>query len=63
MGKMADANGDGVVTKDEFVAGALARFDAGDTNHDGSLTPAERQAAHAAMKAQWQAKRAAKPAA
>jgi hypothetical protein len=63
MGRMADANKDGTVTKDEFVAAALARFDAGDSNRDGSLTPAERQAAHAAMKAKWQANRAAKPAA
>ena len=63
MARMADANKDGVVTKDEFVAAALARFDAGDANHDGSLTPAERQAAHAAMKAKWQANRPAKPAA
>lgn len=59
MGRMADTNKDGVVTKDEFVAAALTRFDAGDANHDGSLTPAERQAAHAAMKAKWQAKPAA----
>lgn len=63
MGRMADANKDGTVTRAEFVAAALTRFDAGDSNRDGSLTPAERQAAHAAMKAQWQAKRAAKPAA
>jgi hypothetical protein len=63
MGRMADANKDGTVTKAEFVAAALTRFDAGDTNRDGSLTPAERQAAHAAMKAKWQAGRPAKPAA
>ena len=44
LGKM-DANGDRVITRDEFVAGALARFDAADANHDGKLTPEERRAA------------------
>ena len=33
MGLMADANHDGVVTKAEFVAAALRRFDEADTNH------------------------------
>lgn len=37
-----------VVTKAEFQTKALARFDQADANHDGKLTPAERQAAHAA---------------
>ncbi|HEY4070269.1 MAG TPA: hypothetical protein VGM04_01775 [Sphingomicrobium sp.] len=31
---------------------ALARFDSMDVNHDGKVTAAERQQAHAAMKAQ-----------
>ena len=47
---MADANKDGAVTKDEFAAAAATRFDSADTNHDGSLTPAERQSAHQAMR-------------
>ncbi|WP_419807369.1 hypothetical protein [Sphingomonas sp.] len=34
----ADANGDGVVTKDEALAQAAQRFDRMDTNHDGKLT-------------------------
>jgi hypothetical protein len=51
-GKM-DANGDGVVTKAEFHAPALAMFDRTDTNKDGTVTPEERQAARAA----WRAKR------
>jgi hypothetical protein len=47
-GRMAggmDANGDKVVTRDEFIAGALKRFDAADANKDGKLTPEERRAA------------------
>ena len=40
-----DANGDRTVTRDEFVAGALKRFDAADANHDGKLTKEERLAA------------------
>lgn len=45
----ADANHDGVVTRQEFVAAALKRFDAADTNHDGKVTLAERRAAFRAM--------------
>lgn len=37
----ADANGDGVVTRAEFLAQAGARFDRMDANHDGKLTPDE----------------------
>ena len=46
-----DANGDRAITRDEFVAGALRRFDAADANHDGKVTPEERRAA---MKARMQ---------
>lgn len=53
MVRMADANKDGVVTKDEFVAAALKHFDEMDANHDGTVTPAERKAAMAAMRAKW----------
>lgn len=45
----ADANGDGTVTRAEVIAQAQARFDAMDTNHDGTVTPEERSAARAAM--------------
>ncbi|MCX9148480.1 EF-hand domain-containing protein [Erythrobacter sp. WG] len=48
-----DANGDGVITRDEFGARALARFDAADTNRDGTVTKEER-AAH------WEARKAAR---
>lgn len=40
-----DANGDHAITRDEFLAGALKRFDAADANHDGKLTPEERRTA------------------
>jgi len=37
----ADANGDGVVTRAEWIAAANARFDKFDTNHDGKLVVGE----------------------
>jgi hypothetical protein len=44
--KSADANGDGKVSRDEFMAAAAARFDKMDGNKDGFLTPDEMKAAH-----------------
>ncbi|WP_374146670.1 EF-hand domain-containing protein [Sphingomonas sp. 28-63-12] len=40
----ADANHDGTITRDEFLAAATKRFDKVDANHDGKITPEERQA-------------------
>jgi hypothetical protein len=40
-----DKNKDGKITADEFRGPQLAAFDKLDTNHDGSLSVAERQAA------------------
>lgn len=57
MMSMADANHDGMITKDEFMAAAMKHFDMADTDHDGKLTKEERQAAHAKMKAEWMAKK------
>lgn len=57
MARMADADGDHAVTRDEFSASALRRFDAIDANRDGSVTPAEQQAAMAAMRARMSAGR------
>jgi len=54
IGRMMDGNGDGKVTKDEFMAGTLRRFDMMDANHDGQLTKAERQAAFEAMRARME---------
>ncbi len=59
MAKMADTNGDGAISRDEFVAAAVKHFDGVDTDRNGTITPAERQAAHASMKAKWQARRGA----
>jgi hypothetical protein len=42
----ADANGDGRVTRDEFLANAAARFDRLDTNRDGALTGDDRRGHH-----------------
>ena len=40
-----DANRDGKVTLEEFRAPEVAKFNKIDTNHDGTVTPAELQAA------------------
>ncbi len=42
MMRMADANGDGVVTRDEYVAATDARFARMDSNGDGVLDESER---------------------
>jgi hypothetical protein len=57
MGHMGGPDHDGVIARDAFVAGELKRFDAADADHNGTLTPAERQAAHKAMHDNWQARR------
>lgn len=53
----ADANGDKVVTAEEFQTASLARFDKMDANKDGTATKAEMEAARNAMKAERKAKR------
>lgn len=62
MMKKADTNGDGAVSKAEFVAAHLARFDASDANKDGTVTKEERRAAFEAKREQWKQQRAAKQA-
>ncbi|MBO9623027.1 MAG: hypothetical protein J7500_09985 [Sphingomonas sp.] len=42
----ADANNDGVITREEVLAGVDARFAKADTNKDGQLSAEERRAAH-----------------
>jgi Ca2+-binding EF-hand superfamily protein len=44
-----DKNGDGVVTRDEFLSHPSALFDKLDANHDGKLTKDELAAAHEHM--------------
>lgn len=58
----ADTNGDGAVSKAEFVTASLARFDAADANKDGTVTKEERRAAFEAKREQWKQDRAAKAA-
>ena len=41
MGRRADPNGDGVITRDEYRARALQRFDRMDANHDGRIDRTE----------------------
>ncbi len=48
--KQFDANGDGKITRTEFVDAPTTIFDAADTNKDGLLTKAERSAAVKAAK-------------
>lgn len=48
---MADANKDGAISKDEFLAAHAKHFDQADANKDGKLTPEERKAAHEKMRA------------
>ena len=36
-----DPNGDGVITRDEYRASAMARFDRMDANHDGKIDRTE----------------------
>jgi Ca2+-binding EF-hand superfamily protein len=40
-----DTNKDGMVSAEEYRNGTLAQFDAADTNHDGTVSQAEAQAA------------------
>ena len=41
MGRRADPNGDGVITRDEYRARAMERFDRMDANHDGKIDRTE----------------------
>lgn len=54
MMQNADANSDGSITKAEFTAAALARFQQSDTNGDGQVSTEERKAHHEQMRAKWQ---------
>lgn len=46
----ADANGDGVITRQEVIDEAAQRFDRMDLNHDGKLDQGEMQAAGQRMR-------------
>ena len=60
MIRMADADKDGAVTKAEFRARMLQRFDRLDANHDGIVTRDEAKAARDNMRQQWQSRRDAR---
>jgi len=57
MVRLADADKDGTITKAEFQAAALQRFDRLDGNHDGTVTRDEAKAARDNMRQQWQSRR------
>lgn len=55
--EMQDANKDGVVTEDEFVANAKKRFAELDTDKNGKVTKEEMDARRDEMKKKWEARR------
>jgi Ca2+-binding EF-hand superfamily protein len=57
MVRLAYADKDGTITKAEFQAAALSRFDRLDGNHDGTVTRDEAKAARDNMRQRWQARR------
>ena len=54
-----DANSDGSISKDEFVAHSTKRFEGMDGNKDGKVTKEEITAHYEAKKAEWKAKKEA----
>ena len=59
MIRLTDADKDGAITKAEFQAAALARFERLDTDKDGTVTRAEAKAARDSMRQRWQVRREA----
>lgn len=51
MFEAMDSNGDGMVSKDEFMAAHMQRFEKMDTNADGNVSKDEIEAHRAAMRA------------
>ena len=60
MGRMADANKDGAVSRDEFLAAQGKRFEMMDTDKNGTVTAEERQAARAKMREHMRGMRGAR---
>jgi hypothetical protein len=60
MARMADANKDGAVSRDEFLAAQTRRFEMMDANKDGSVSGDERKAARAKMREHMATMRAGK---
>lgn len=57
MTRLADADKDGAITRAEFQAAALQRFDRLDANKDGTVSPDEAKAARDSLRQRWQARR------
>jgi Ca2+-binding EF-hand superfamily protein len=57
MIRLADADKDGTITKAEFQAARLQRFDRLDADHDGTVTGDEVKAARDNMRQRWQSRR------
>ncbi|BAV64684.1 EF-hand domain-containing protein [Sphingobium cloacae] len=55
--------GDGTITREQFVARGLERFDRLDANKDGTVTAEEMKAGHQAMRKAWQDRKGTTPAA
>jgi len=60
MMRLAQAEKAGGLTKADFEAGMLKRFDRLDANHDGIVTPDEAKAARDKMRQQWQSRHEAR---
>ncbi len=60
MGRMADANKDGAVSRDEFLAAQGKRFEMMDADKNGTVTAEERQAARAKMREHMRGMRGAR---
>jgi Ca2+-binding EF-hand superfamily protein len=57
MTRLADADKDGAITRAEFQAAALQRFDRLDADKDGTVSPDEAKAARDSLRQRWQARR------
>jgi len=60
MMRLAEAGKAGGLTKADFEAAMLQRFDRLDANHDGTVTSDEAKAARDNMRQQWQSRRDAR---
>lgn len=59
MARMADANKDGAVSRDEFISAQGKRFEMMDADKSGTVTAEERQAARAKMREHMRSMRGA----
>ena len=59
MGRMADANKDGAVSRDEFLAAQGKHFEMMDADKDGTVTAEERRGARAKMREHMRSMRGA----